>query len=482
MPRTRYGGMPAIVVTAIPMFMVALDHLVVTNALTQMVETFRPTQAQLQWVVNAYVLAFAGLLLAGSALGDRFGRRRVFLSGVLLFTLASGACAMAGSIESLIVARVLQGLGAAAVLPISLTLAVAAVPRSRRETAVGVWGGVNGLGIAAGPLVGGLVTEGIDWHWIFWINVPVGLLTLPLALLTVRESRGEDRTVDLPGTCLITGAVVLSVWTVVNVPDLGWTDPWMLLSSGCALLSLVLFLWWERRAEEPFVPTRLYRVRPFMLSNLVSLTMYFGVFGAVFFLMQYLQGPLGFSPLEAGLRTLPWTAIPMVAVPLTSLLVGRVGGGILQAIGAAAQAVALGWLALVVTAGASYTSMIPALVIAGLGMGMVFAANPSVVVGSVPDRDHGKATGINNTIREFGGALGVAVLTMVFTGEYAAHRIGDPAEAAEAFVSALRPALWLGAAVVLLGAVAALFIGRPGASRPALSPGERASTDTTSVG
>ncbi|MEU4833522.1 MFS transporter [Streptosporangium sp. NPDC023615] len=468
--------------TAIPMFMVALDHLVVTNALTQMVETFRPTQAQLQWVVNAYVLAFAGLLLAGSALGDRFGRRRVFLFGVLLFTVASGACAMSESIEFLIFARVLQGLGGAAVLPISLTLAVAAVPQAKRDMAVGIWGGINGLGIAAGPFVGGLVTEGFDWHWVFWINVPVGLLALPFALLAVRESKGEDRTIDLAGTCLITGAVVLSVWTVVNVTDLGWTHPGMLLSSGCALLFLALFLWWERRAKEPFVPMRLYRVRPFMLSNFVSLTMYFGVFGAVFFLMQYLQGPLGFSPLEAGLRTLPWTAIPMVAVPLTSLLVKRIGGGILQAVGAALQAVALGWLAVVSTVGTSYTSMIPALVIAGFGMGMVFAANPAVVVGSVPDRDHGKATGVNNTIREFGGALGVAVLTMVFTREYITHRVGNPAEAAEAFVSALRPALWLGAAVVLLGAVAALFIKRPEAPVPTLSPEERAAANPAPIG
>ncbi|MGI5282737.1 MFS transporter [Nonomuraea polychroma] len=482
MSQPRYGGVPAIMATAIPMFMVALDHLVVTNALTQMIEDFNPTQAQLQWVVNAYVLAFAGLLLAGAALGDRFGRRRVFLSGVLLFTAASAACAMADSIEFLIFARVLQGLGAAAVLPISLTLAVAAVPQAKREMAVGIWGGINGLGIAAGPLVGGLVTEGIDWHWIFWINVPAGLVTLPFTLLTVRESKGRDRTIDLPGTCLITGAVVLSVWTIVNVADLGWTDPGMLLTSGCALLCFALFLWWESRAKEPFVPARLYRVRPFMLSNFVSLTMYFGVFGAVFFLMQYLQGPLGFSPLEAGLRTLPWTAIPMVAVPLTSLLVKRVGGGILQAIGATLQAVALGWLAFVAAVGASYTSMIPALVIAGFGMGMVFAANPAVVVGSVPDHDHGKATGVNNTIREFGGALGVAVLTMVFTNEYATHRIGGPADAAEAFVSALREALWLGAAIVLLGALAALFIRKPAVQLLSVSREERAPVDTTPIG
>ncbi|MEV0589373.1 MFS transporter [Nonomuraea sp. NPDC050310] len=458
MSKTGYGGFPAIMATALPMFMVALDHLVVTNALAQIVEAFQPTQAQLQWVVNAYVLAFAGLLLAGAALGDRFGRRRVFLLGVVLFTAASAACAMSDSIEFLIAARVLQGLGAAAVLPISLTLAVAAVPPAKRDLAVGVWGGINGLGIAAGPLIGGLVTEGIDWHWVFWINVPVGLLTIPLALLTVRESRGGDRTIDLPGTLLITGAVVVSVWTIVNVAELGWTDPAMLAASAVALLFFVLFFWWERKASEPFVPARLYRVRPFMLSNFVSLTMYFGVFGAVFFLMQYLQGPLGYSPLEAGIRTLPWTAIPMVTVPLTSLLVKRVGGGLLQAIGAGLQALALAWLAYVAAVDASYTSMIPALAIAGFGMGMVFAANPAVVVGSVPDRDHGKATGVNNTIREFGGALGVAVLTMVFTSEYAAHR-GEGQ--AEAFVASLRDALWLGAAVVLLGALAALFIKKP---------------------
>ncbi|SEF86133.1 drug resistance transporter, EmrB/QacA subfamily [Thermomonospora echinospora] len=463
------GGVPAIVATAVPMFMVALDNLVVVNALVPIREDYGVAQPELQWVVNGYVLAFAGLLLAATALGDRYGRRRVFLGGVALFTAASAACALAGAVEVLVAARVLQGAGAAAILPLSLTLAVAAVPERLRPLAVGLWGGINGLGIALGPLVGGLVMAGLDWQWIFWINVPVGLAALPLVRRTVREGHGRPDPVDVRGTVLVTAAVTLGVWTIVRAGDRAVPPAEPLVTLVAAVALLVAFVRWERRAPAPLVPPGLVRNRAFALSNAVALLMYFGVFGSIFFLAQYLQWPMGYDPLEAGIRTLPWTLAPMVVVPVTSLLVERIGGGVLQAAGCALQGGALLWIALIAEPGTSYRGMVPALVVAGAGMGIMFAANPATVIAAVPEDQHGKASGVNNTVREFGGGLGIAVLTAVFMVWQAAHP-GTPA--AEEFTGALRAAVLTGAVVVLGGAVLALFIIRPagsGKQRPAIS-------------
>lgn len=445
------GAAWALAATSLPMFMVAVDNLVVTNALTVIAEDLDTDQAGLQWVMNSYILAFAGLLLAGAALGDRIGRRRVFSWGIGLFTVASAACALADSAPVLIAARAVQGVGAAAILPVSLTLAVQAVPPRRRPLAVGVWGGVNGLGIAMGPLAGGLVTQGLDWHWIFWINVPVGAVALPLALWALRESRGTPRPLDVPGTALVTGAVVAAVWAIVESAAGAGALPRSLAGLLLSGALFAAFLVRQRRAAHPLVPLRLYRVRGFMLSNVLALAMYFGVFGSIFFLAQFLQGPMGYSPLEAGLRTLPWTAAPMVAVPLASALVGRLGGGVLQAAGCLMQGTALVWLAVIARPGVPYGAMAGAMALAGVGMGLVFAANPATVIGSVAEEEHNVASGVNNTIREFGGALGIAVLTVVHTQ------------------SGLRSAVLTGAAVVFAGALAGLAIGRTPA-RPASAP------------
>ena len=455
----------AIVATAVPMFMVALDNLVVTNALVQISRTFHAPQDQLQWVVNAYVLAFAGLQLAGAALGDRYGRRRIFLGGVVLFTLASAACGMADSVGMLIAARIAQGAGAAAILPLSLTLITASVPERMRTMAIGLWGGVNGLGIAVGPLVGGLVMEGINWHWIFWINIPVGVLALALTRWAVPESIGRQERVDVAGTVTVTGAVVLAVWAIVRSGDDGWGSTTVVASLIGSAVLFVAFVLWERRAPAPLVPLRFYRLPAFMLSNAVSLTMYFGVFGSIYFLAQYMQGPMGFTPFEAGLRTLPWTAAPMLVVPLASMLVDRVGPGALMAAGSLLQAGGLAWLAFIAAPGQGYGEMVPAMAAAGVGMGLVFAANPAAVIASVAEHEHGAASGVNNTIREFGGAFGIAVLTTVFASQAAGGAT------TQSFIAGMRPAIWLGVAVVLVGAAVALFVRlprrQPVASEPA---------------
>ncbi|MFL1427674.1 MULTISPECIES: MFS transporter [unclassified Nocardiopsis] len=456
----RTGGFAAVAAVAAPMFMVALDNLIVTHVLPQIRMEFGGDQTRLQWVANSYILAFAGLLMTATALGDRFGRRRVFAGGMVLFTLASVWCATASSIAELTAARALQGAGAAAILPLSLTLTAAAVPPERRGAAIGLWGGINGLGIALGPLVGGAISEALSWHWVFWVNVPVGLLLLPVVLWCVRESRGGSGSFDLPGAVLAAGALVAAVWGVVTAADHGWSQPRTLVLFAVAAAALTGFVLWQRRAAAPLVPLGLFRERGFTLSLVVSLAMYFGVFGSVFLLAQYMQGPLGHDPLTAGLLTLPWTAAPMLVVPLVGALVDRVGGGPLQALGCALQAGALGWLALAATTDLPYPAMLPALLAAGVGMGIVFAANPVMVIASVPEDRHGTASGVNNTVREFGGSLGIAAISAIFVVMH--PQVGDPDAA---FVAALRPAVLLGAAVTALGAVAALFIGRPAAAR-----------------
>ncbi|TDC74136.1 MFS transporter [Streptomyces hainanensis] len=464
MTRKSPGVLWALLAASLPMFMGSLDNLVVTTALSTIAGDFDTTQAELQWVVNGYTLPFSGALLAGAVLGDRIGRRRVFLWGIGSFTVASAICAMADSVGWLVFARVLQGAGAGLILPVSLTLAVAAVSREQRNMAVGVWGAVNGIGIAVGPLAGGLVTEGLDWSWIFWINVPVGLIAFPLALWAIKESRGEDRSLNVTSLVLIVGAVVVAVWGIVQAADHGWGETNALVALVLAVVLLAGYIAQERRASQPLIPLRMYRIPAFMLSNAVAFTMYFGVFGSIFFLAQFLQGPMGYGPLEAGLRTLPWTAAPMVAVPIVSALVDRFGGGILQAIGSGLQAVALAWIALVAEPDLSYGAMVAPMILAGIGMGMVFAANPATVIGSVRDSEHNKASGVNNTVREFGGALGIAVLTTIFTHGFDGHPIVGPEDAGEAFVAGLEPALWFGVAVVGLGAVAGLFIRHTGGS------------------
>jgi EmrB/QacA subfamily drug resistance transporter len=461
----------AIAGASLPMFMVSLNNLVVTNALPDIAKSLTISVTGLQWVVNAYILTFAGLLLTGSALGDRYGRRRVFLAGILLFSLGSIGCALATSGDMLIAARVLQGAGAAAVQPISLTLVVGAVPATKRSAAVGLWGGVNGLGVALGPLVGGAVTQGLAWQWIFWVNIPVALIAIPLILKSVPEAKGSDGDLDLRGMVLVAGTVISVVWGIVRVGSAGWTSPSVLLPLAAAVGLGAAFVGWERRTPKPLLPLRFYREPAFVLSNLVSLAMYFGVFGSIFFLTQYMQDSLGFSPFEAGLRTLPWTAMPMIVAPAAGLLIDRIGGSRLMAAGLALQGIGLAWIASIATVDLSYSRLVPALAVSGIGMGLVFAPTMAVVLAAVRPHEHGKASGANNTVREIGGALGIAVLTTVFQSHFGIVR-SFPFDSARAFVHSMSSAIWVGVAVVEAAAVMALFIParqRPGASEPAVS-------------
>ncbi|HEY2635815.1 MAG TPA: MFS transporter, partial [Solirubrobacteraceae bacterium] len=307
--RSRTGWTLAIVSFAL--FMTTLDNLVVSTALPSIRRSFGASIESLEWTVNAYTLAFAVLLLTGAALGDRFGRRRMFVAGLSVFTLASAAAALAPSTDLLIVARAIQGAGAAMVTPLTLTLLSEAVAPSKRGIALGVWSGVAGLGVAMGPLVGGAVVDGISWHWIFWLNVPVGLVLAPLAARRLTESFGPNRRLDLPGLGLAGLGLLGVTFGIVRGQALGWTSPTILGSLAAGALLVAAFVAWELRTPSPMLPMRFFRSRAFAATNGVSLSMYFGTFGSVFLLAQFFQIAQGYSPFEAGLRTLPWTAMPM---------------------------------------------------------------------------------------------------------------------------------------------------------------------------
>ncbi|WP_282945480.1 MFS transporter [Cellulomonas endometrii] len=450
----------ALVAASLPMFMATLDNLVVTSALPVLQSELGASITDLQWVVNAYTLTFATLMIAAATVGDRWGRRRTFLGGIAVFTLASVGAALADSPATLIAARAVQGVGAAAVMPLSLTLLAGAVPAARRAMAIGVWGGVSGLGVALGPVVGGAVVEGISWQAMFWINVPVALVAVPLVLRALPEQRGRAQRLDLVGLLLVGTGVLGVVWGVVHGNEDGWTSFGVLGPVLAGLAALALFVRHQARTPSPLVPLRLFRARSFAVANVTGFAFSLGVFGAVFLLAQYLQVVQGHSPFEAGLRTLPWTAAPMVFAPLAGMLAPRVGVRPLLTGGLVLQAVGLVWLALVSTATGGYGALVPGLLLAGIGMGLTFAPSATAVLADMAPDDHGTASSTNSTVREIGVALGVAVLTAVF-------QAADGALTPDAFAAGLRPAVLVGAGVIAAAAVASLAMPRRTGRAPA---------------
>jgi len=441
----------AIFAVSLPMFMATLDNLVVTNALPAISMDIHASIDELQWIVNAYSLSFATFMLMAVALGDRFGRRTFFLAGITIFTLASAASALATEPWMLITARAIQGVGSAALMPLSLTLLVGSVSERMRPAAIGIWGGVSGLGVALGPLIGGAIVQGWNWQAIFWLNVPLGIISVPLVLLALPNSFGARLRADVAGVLLVGLGVLGIVYGIVRGNDAGWDSAEVLTALIGGAVLLLAFIWWETRTSAPLLPLRLFRNRSFSVANLVGVTFSFGIFGSVFILIQFLQIVQGHTPLEAGLMTMPWTLAPMVVAPLTGLITPRVGTRLPIVVGLALQAVAMFWLAATLSATVSFGTMVPPFLLAGIGMGLVFAPSSTAVLAGMPSADHAKASGTNSTLREIGVALGIAVLTAVFTG---AGGTLTPT----GYIDAAIPAVIVGASVLAFATVIALFL------------------------
>ena len=471
-PRRRTPVWLAIVAASLPMFMATLDNLVITNALPAMRVELGASMEELQWFVNAFTLSFASLILAAAALGDRIGRRTVFIAAVSVFTLASVLVAFSSEPWMVIVSRAVQGVGAAGIMPLSLTLLAGSVPKERRALAIGVWGGISGLGVALGPLIGGAVIEAWNWQAIFWLNVPVGVLAVPLVIAALPNPRGARQRIDLPGVLLAGLGVLGVVYGIVRGNDAGWGSLEVIgsLVAGAALL--VGFVLWESRSTAPLLPLRLFRDRGFTAANIVGLGFSFGMFGAVFILIQFLQVVQGATALEAGVQTMPWTLAPMFVAPLAGLAAPRVGTRALIVAGLAMQTTALVWLALLLDADVAYLSLVAPFLLGGVGMALVFAPMSTAVLAGMPADDHAKASGTNSTLREVGVALGVAVLTAVFTG--AGGQLTPTG-----YVSAAVPAVLTGAAALALALVASLFLpaGRAVRAASATEPADADAAD-----
>jgi EmrB/QacA subfamily drug resistance transporter len=452
-----------IALTGIGSLMAALDTLVVSTALSTIRVDLGASVEALEWTVNAYNLSFAVLLITAAALGDRYGRRNLYAAGLGIFTVASALCALAPGVGWLIAARALQGVGAALVMPLGLALLSAAFPPERRGAAIGIFSAITGLSVAAGPLVGGAVVGGLNWEWIFWLNVPIGLIAIPLVLARMQESRGPAGGLDIPGLALATTAALGIVWGLVRGNAAGWGSLEVVATIAAGALLAAAFVAWELRAREPMLPLELFRSRAFSASNAAMFFTFASLFSAVFFFAQFLQTGLGYSPLETGLRLMPWTATFITVAPVAGALADRIGERPLMVCGLSLQAVGMGWLALIAEPGLAYTSMLAPLIIAGVGVSMAIPATQNSAVGSVAADAIGKAAGINSMMRELGGVFGIAIAVAVFAGA------GSYASAA-AFADGFGPAIGVGAALALAGAVAGLALpGRRRSSRAALT-------------
>jgi EmrB/QacA subfamily drug resistance transporter len=453
--RTDVTGRPlrtgwTLVLASIGTFVTALDVVVVSTALPTLRSELGASLADLEWTINAYNLAFACLLLTGAALGDRFGRRRAYVFGLLLFTAASAACALSTSVDGLIVSRVVQGVGAAVVLPLTLTLISDAFPVEKRGAAIGIWGAITGMGVAAGPLVGGAIVEGISWQWIFWINVPVGIVAAILSSFLLRESHGPRPQLDLIGLPMVVLGLFALTWAPVRAPSIGWGSGEVIASFIIGGLLIAAFLWWETRAKHPMLPLEYFKRRAFSTANGVVFFQQISLIGSLFMITQLFQIGLGYSSLEAGLRILVWTAMPLLIAPIAGMLSDRFGNKPFMFGGLLLQGTGLSWLALVTEPGVSYGTLVPPLIVAGIGTAMCFPTVANAVVGSVPVNDTGVAAGTNNALREIGAVFGVAILSAVFIahGDYSSP---------EKFIEGFKAAEYVAGAIALVGVIAAFL-------------------------
>jgi EmrB/QacA subfamily drug resistance transporter len=440
-----------VVLTGLASMMAALDTVVVATALSTVRSALHASVGELEWTVNSYNLSFAVLLMTAAALGDRFGRRRMFVAGLALFSAASAACALSSSVGMLIAARAIQGAGAAFILPLALALLTTAFPPERRGTAIGLFSAVTGIAVALGPIVSGAIVQGIEWQWIFWVNVPIGLLAIPFVLAKIAESRGKDVGLDVPGVLLMTGAAFGIVWALVRGNSAGWGSAEVIASLLGGVALAVAFVRWELRAREPMLPMGFFRSRTFTAGNTAIFFVLGSLFSDVFFFPQLLQTGLHYDPLQAGLRLMVWTSTFIVVAPVVGALVDRIGERPLMVSGLLIQCAGTAWIAAIARTGLPFSHLVVPLIVAGVGISMALPSAQNSVVGSATEETAGKLAGINSTMRELGGVFGIAVAVAVFAaaGGYATS---------QSFVDGFGPAIAVSSGLALLGALCGLAL------------------------
>lgn len=438
-------------IVALALFMGMLDNLVVTTALPAIQKALSASVADLEWTINAYTLAFAILMIPAAALGERFGRRRILLTGVALFTLGSAGAALSHTALQLALARALQGAGGAMITPLTLTLLTRAFPAEQQAAAIGLWSGVSGLGLAAGPLIGGAIVNGWSWNAVFWINVPIGIVLLILGRARLDESTGNRQPLDLPGIALVGTGLLGIVYGLIRGNALGWGSAQIVGSLVAGAILLAAFLVRERTARTPMIALGMFTARAFSAANAVGFLMSFGMFGSIFLITLFIQDVQGYSPFQAGLRTMPWTVTIMLVAPFAGIIAGRIGSRPVVFFGMVFQAAALALIGMRASPAVPYGDLLPAFILGGLGMGLSFAPLSSAVMGAITGSRQGQASGVYNTIRELGGVFGVAMLGAIFQ-----HVALTPAQ----FMDGFRAAVYAGAAVVTVGALLTILLER----------------------
>jgi EmrB/QacA subfamily drug resistance transporter len=444
---TRSSIAWVVILAGIGSFMAALDTVVVATALPTIRVDLGASVSQLEWTINSYNLAFAVTLITAAALGDRFGRRRLYAAGLAAFALASAGNALSPSVGWLIASRAVQGVAAAFILSLGLALLSAAFPPEKRGTAIGLFSAVTGLAVASGPLVGGVVVNGLDWSWIFWLNLPIGLIAAPLVLSRMRESYGADSSLDFPGLGLISAGAFGIVWGLVRGNSAGWGSTEVIAMLAAGALLVAAFIRWEARATEPMIPISFFRSRAFAAGNLAIFAVMGSLFAQVYFFAQLLQTGMGYDALGTGLRLVPWTATFLVVGPIAGMLADRIGERPLMVTGMLIQAAGSIWIGTIAGPDLAYSRLVVAMVFAGIGLSLALPSAQNSVLGSVSQEAVGKAAGTNTMMRELGGVFGIAVAVAVFAqaGSYASP---------QAFIDGFGPALWVSAGLALVGAIA----------------------------
>jgi len=437
------------------LFMIMLDNTVVNVALPSIQRDLDTDLSQLQWIVTGYALTFAALMLIGGKVADAYGRRLIFVVGIAVFTIASLLCGLADSGEMLIAARVLQGVGAALMNPATLSIIAATFPPRERGTAIGIWAGTSALALAIGPLVGGLITEHLDWSWIFFVNVPIGILAIAVSYLFIDESRDETHVrLDLPG--LATSAVGLFALTygLIEANTYGWSSTRIVGSFVLAGVSLAVFILLERRQRDPMLPLELFRSGTYTGANLVTLLVALAMFGIFFFMSLYMQNILGYSAVQAGAAFLPMTILIILVAPIAGKTSDRIGSRGLMTAGMILIATQLLMLSRL-SADATYWELFPALLIGGIGMSLTMTPSAAAATRSVPVEKAGVGSAVLNSARQVGGTMGIAVMGAIIASEAGSERTP------EAFMKGFESALLVAAGIAVLGAIVAFTLVRP---------------------